>query len=124
VFWCLDEFGPMSLMPHPGRHWAAISGRNADPDRDPRAPDGERPTTATTPPAPARRLQPDRRQAVRARQARQEARGFLEFCRYLRTLHPLTTRIAIICDNFSPHLATKKDARVGGWAAGNNVEIA
>ena len=32
----------------------------------------------------------------------------------LRTLHPPATRIAIICDNFSPHLTTKKDARVGG----------
>jgi hypothetical protein len=33
-------------------------------------------------------------------------------------------RIAIICDNFSPHLTTKKDASVGDWAAANNVEIA
>ena len=29
---------------------------------------------------------------------------FLEFCRYLRSLYPPATRIAIICDNFSPHL--------------------
>ena len=49
---------------------------------------------------------------------------FLEFCRYLRSLYPLTTRIAIICDNFSPHLTTRKDARVGAWAKANNVEIA
>jgi hypothetical protein len=33
-------------------------------------------------------------------------------------------RIAIICDNFSPHLTTARDGRVGAWAAGNNVEIA
>jgi hypothetical protein len=33
-------------------------------------------------------------------------------------------RIAIICDNFSPHLTTKKCQRVGTWAAANNVEIA
>jgi hypothetical protein len=26
---------------------------------------------------------------------------FLEFCRYLRSLYPPATRIAIICDNFS-----------------------
>jgi hypothetical protein len=38
---------------------------------------------------------------------------FLEFCRYLRSLHPIDVRIAIICDNFSPHLTTKKDKRVG-----------
>jgi hypothetical protein len=33
-------------------------------------------------------------------------------------------RIAIICDNFSPHLSTRKDRRVGPWAAANNIEIA
>jgi transposase len=49
---------------------------------------------------------------------------FLEFCRYLRSLYPATTRIAIICDNFSPHLTTAKDGRVGHWAAANNTEIA
>jgi hypothetical protein len=49
---------------------------------------------------------------------------FLEFCRYLRTLYPPATRIAIICDNFSPHLTTARDGRVGAWAAASNVEIA
>jgi hypothetical protein len=32
--------------------------------------------------------------------------------------------MAIICDNFSPHLTTAKDGRVGAWAAANNVELA
>lgn len=27
-------------------------------------------------------------------------------------------------DNFSPHLTTKKDSRVGDWAAANNVGLA
>lgn len=27
-------------------------------------------------------------------------------------------------DNFSPHLTTKKDNRLGDWAAANNVEFA
>ena len=49
---------------------------------------------------------------------------FLEFCRYLRSLYPQSTRIAIICDNFSPHLTTASDTRVGAWAAANNTEIA
>jgi transposase len=49
---------------------------------------------------------------------------FLEFCRYLRTLYPSSTRIAIICDNFSPHLTTRRDGRVGAWATANNAEIA
>ena len=49
---------------------------------------------------------------------------FLAFCRYLRSLHPPEVRIAIVLDNFSPHLSTKKDRRVGQWAAANNVELA
>jgi transposase len=58
---------------------------------------------------------------VKARKTRVQ---FLEFCRYLRSLHPRHVRIAIICDNFSPHLSTKKDSRVGDWAEASNVEIA
>jgi transposase len=42
----------------------------------------------------------------------------------LRSLCPRTTTIAIICDNFSPHLTTRKDKRAGQWAAASNVEIA
>ncbi|WTO41200.1 hypothetical protein OG399_43435 [Streptomyces achromogenes] len=49
---------------------------------------------------------------------------FLEFCRYLRSLYPPEIRIAIVLDNFSPHLTTKKDSRVGDWASANNVELA
>ncbi len=48
---------------------------------------------------------------------------FLAFCRYLRSLHPAEVRIAIGCDNVSPHLSTKTDTRVGDWAAANNVEL-
>src|SRR5215472_11216472 len=49
---------------------------------------------------------------------------FLQFCRYLRSLYPPDVKIAIVCDNFSPHLTTRKDKRVGQWAAANNAEIA
>ncbi len=49
---------------------------------------------------------------------------FLELCRYLRTLYPAHIRIAIVCDNVSPHLTTKECQRVATWAAANNVEIA
>jgi hypothetical protein len=49
---------------------------------------------------------------------------FLEFCRYLRSLHPAEMRIAIVRDNFSPHLTTRKDKRAGDRAAASNVEIA
>ena len=34
------------------------------------------------------------------------------------------TEIAIVLDNFSPHLTTKKDPRVREWAKANNVELA
>ena len=58
---------------------------------------------------------------VKTRKGRTE---FLAFCRYLRSLHPPEVRIAIVLDNFSPHLSTKNDPRVGDWAAANNVELA
>ena len=29
-----------------------------------------------------------------------------------------------VCDNYSPHLSTRKDKRVGQWAAASNTEIA
>ena len=58
---------------------------------------------------------------VKTRKGRTE---FLAFCRYLRSLHPVQVRIAIVCDNFSPHLSTRTDPRVGEWAAANNVELA
>ena len=49
---------------------------------------------------------------------------FLEFCRYLRSLYPPEARIAIVMDNYSPHVSTKKDSRVGEWAEANNLELA
>jgi transposase len=55
---------------------------------------------------------------------RKKRAHFLEFCRYLRSLYPPGVRIAIVCDNYSPHLTTKVDTSVGDWAEANNVEIA
>jgi transposase len=49
---------------------------------------------------------------------------FLAFVRYLRSLHPPEVRIGIVPDDFSPHLSTKKDRRVGEWVAANSVELA
>jgi transposase len=124
VIFCVDEFGPLSLQPRPGRQWAAVSGKNAEPGRAPR---------------PRMRATYTRTQGVRHLLAaydlhedklyghvrpRKTRTRFLEFCRYLRSLHPPAVRIAIICDNFSPHLTTARDSRVGAWAAASNVEIA
>ncbi|MGW8885959.1 IS630 family transposase [Streptomyces sp. NPDC055749] len=126
VVFCLDEFGPLNLMPHPGRQWAERGGNHKDPDREPRR---------------RRRATYNRYGGVRhlfaaLDLAKNKLYGhikpikrrtqFLEFCRYLRALYPSTVRIAIVCDNFSfsPHLTTKRCQRVAIWAAANNVEIA
>ncbi|WSD72116.1 helix-turn-helix domain-containing protein [Streptomyces sp. NBC_01591] len=36
VVFCMDEFGPLNLMPHPGRQWAEPGGRRKRPDHEPR----------------------------------------------------------------------------------------
>ncbi|MDF3290667.1 transposase [Streptomyces sp. RB6PN23] len=43
---------------------------------------------------------------------------------FRRSLHPLDVRMAIVCDNHSPHLTTKRCQRVGTRAAADNVELA
>jgi len=82
------------------------------------------PTGAPPGAAPVRRLPAGRGQAVWDIKPRKTRARVLEFCRYPRSLYPPSIRIAIVCDNFSPHLTTKKDKHVGQWAAANNVEIA
>lgn len=120
----MDEFGPLNLQPSPGKQWAPVAAGKGDRDAPRRRwrratytrPHGMRHLLA------AYDLSTDKLYGhVKERKSRTE---FLAFCRYLRSLHPMTTRIAIVMDNFSPHLSTKKDARVGQWAAANNVELA
>ncbi|QIZ01059.1 IS630 family transposase [Streptomyces sp. S1D4-11] len=124
VIFCLDEFGPLNLQPHAGRQWAARSGKHKDPDREPRP---RRRATYTRPHGvrhlfAAYDLSKDRLYG-HIKKTRNRSK-LLEFCRYLRSLCPPEVRIAIVLDNFSPHLTTKKDTRVGDWAAANNVEFA
>ncbi len=124
VIFCVDEFGPLNLQPRPGCQWAAVSGKGKEAGRAPR---------------PRMRATYTRTAGVRHLFAAYElgedklyghikprkTRGrFLEFCRYLRALYPPDVRIAVVCDNFSPHLSTAKDGRVGAWASENNTEIA
>ncbi len=121
---CVDEFGPLNLQPRPGHQWARRAGTAREP--------GE-------PPRPRRRATYHRTSGIRhlsgaldltsgkmyGHVKRHKRRAqFLEFCRYLRSLYPPQVRIAIICDNYSPHLTTRKDKRVGNWAMANNTEIA
>jgi transposase len=42
---CVDEFGPLNLQPHPGRQWAPVGGKHAEPGR---AGDVERSTSGRT----------------------------------------------------------------------------
>ena len=120
VVLCMDEFGPLNLQPHPGRQWAEVGGGGASPRRRRRAtftrPHGVRHLLA------AYDLATDKLYGhVKTSKGRTE---FLAFCRYLRSLYPRTVRIAIVLDNFAPHLSTKRDPRVGQWAKANNVELA
>jgi transposase len=121
---CFDEFGPLNLQPHPGKQWAPAG--SADGDRN--APRRRRRRATYTRPNGVRHLMAgydlstDRLYGhVTTKKGRTE---FLAFMRYLRTLHPTKVRIAIVLDNFSPHLSTKNDRRIAEWAESNNVELA
>ncbi len=126
VVLCMDEFGPLNLLPRPGKQWAPVVARKDKGSTD-------------SPRRRRRRATYKRTQGVRHLMAALDLRTdkiyghvklnknrttFLAFCRYLRSLYPPEVRIAIVLDNFSPHLSTKKDQRVSEWAAANNVELA
>jgi transposase len=126
VVFSFDEFGPLNLLPRAGKQWAPVVSRKSK--------------GSTSSPRRRRiRATYKRTQGVRHLLAaldmnrdrlyghikvNKKRTTFLEFCRYLRSLYPPEVRIAIVMDNFSPHLSTKKDGRVGAWAAANNVELA
>jgi len=117
---CLDEFGPLNLQPHPGRQWACHGGRGHVRRRRRRAtfkrPHGVRHMFA------AYDLRADKLYGhIKDRKRRGE---FLASLRYVRSLHPEHKRLAIILDNFSPHLTTKTDTRVGDYADAHNIELA
>jgi transposase len=121
---CMDEFGPLNLQPHPGKQWAPQARGKGNPH----SPRRRRRRATYKRPHGVRHLfagydlSSDKLYGhITARKGRTE---FLAFCRYLRSLHPPHVRIAIVLDNFSPHLSTKTDTRVGDWAAANNVELA
>ena len=124
VILCMDEFGPLNLLPRPGKQWAPIAAKGGG---------------GATPRRRRRRATYNRNDGVRHLLAAYDLgkdkiyghikttknrTKFLEFCRYLRSLYPPEVRIAIVMDNFSPHLSTRTDQRVGVWAAANNVELA
>jgi hypothetical protein len=126
VVFSMDEFAPLNLLPRAGKQWAPVVRRRSK---------------GSTSGPRRRRLRAtySRTKGVRHLLAALDMNAdklyghiktdkkrttFLAFCRYLCSLYPPEVRIAIVCDNFSPHLSTKKDSRVGDWAAANNVELA
>ncbi len=124
MVFCVDEFGPLNLQPQPGRQWAPVARGKGDPA----APRRRRRRATYTRPHGVRHLFAAldlARDRLYGHVTRRKGRTqFLAFCRYLRSLYPADVRLGIVCDNLSPHLSTKTDARVGTWAAANNVEIA
>jgi transposase len=124
VVFCMDEFGPLNLQPHPGKQWAPVAAGKGDVDQ----PRRRRRRATYTRPHGVRHLMAgydlstDRLYGHVVNHKHRPA--FLAFVKHLRSLHPIEVRIAIVLDNFSPHLSTRKDRRVGEWAAANNVELA
>ena len=126
IVFCMDEFGPLNLLAPTGQAVGACGdqgrqgiGQGAEAETAPgdlHACSGVRHLMA------ALNLMTDHMFGhVKTNKNRTT---FLAFCRYLRSLYPPEVRIAIVMDNFSPHLSTKQDQRVGNWAAENNVELA
>jgi transposase len=126
VVFSMDEFGPLNLLPRAGKQWAPVVSRRSK-------------GSTSSPRRRRRRATYTRTQGVRHLlaaldlnrdqlyghvKANKNRTTFLAFCRYLRSLYPPEVRIAIVSDNYSPHLSTNKDGRVGDWAAANNVELA
>ena len=124
VIICIDEFGPLNLQPHPGRQWAPIAAGTGNVE----TPRRRRRRATYTRPHGVRHMMGaydlNRDRLYGHIVVRKDRTAFLRFLRYVRSMYPPDVRIGIVLDNFSPHLSTKKDRRVGEWAAANNVELA
>ena len=123
---CMDEFGPLNLLPRPGKHWApvAVAGRRSDTE--------DRVVGVDAPPTPAT-------QGVRHLMAaydlnedkiyghiktKKDRTTFLEFCRYLRSLYP-PGFASPSCSTTSVPICRPRETRGSGdWAEDNNVELA
>jgi DDE superfamily endonuclease len=117
---CIDQFGPLNLQPHPGRQWNDPRRRWAT-TSPPAAGDLHPPARGA---APAGRLRPLPRRLYGHVKPRKRRGEFLVFLRYVRSLYPPGVRLGLVLDNYSPHLSTRDDPRVGQWAAANNVDLA
>lgn len=111
VVFCMDEFGPLNLQPHPGRQWAELGGKHKDPERDPRL----RRRATYTRPYGVRHLfaayDLGKNKLYGHIKKTKNRSKFPEFCRYMRSLYVAYVRIAIVCDDYSPHPTTKRCRR-------------
>jgi hypothetical protein len=98
---CVDEFGPLNLLPRAGKQWAPAARlrRNGAKRRRRRATytrtEGVRRLFAA--------LDLNRDKLYGHVKERKHRTNFLAFCKYLRSLYPDPVHIAIVLDNFSPH---------------------
>ena len=116
---CFDEFGPLNLQPHPGRQWAERDAKAARPLQGPSAPDAGHLHPAPRGAPPDRRLRPRRpTSSTGTSRPRRDGPSSSPSAATSAPCYPPQVRIAIVLDNFSPHLSTKIDARVGDWARG------
>lgn len=124
VIVCVDEFGPLNLQPHPGHQWAPTAVGKGDVDQ----PRRRRRRATYNRPHGVRHMMGaydlNRDRLYGHIVTKKDRTAFLRFLRYIRSWYPPDVRIGIVLDNFSPHLSTKKDCRVGEWAEANNVELA
>lgn len=105
---CVDEFGPLNLMPRPGRGWFPArrpSSLRATYHRY----GGVRQMFGALDPTTGRML-------YRSRD-RKRWQEFLDFLRQLR--RRFAGKLYVVCDNFSPH----KRRDVTAWCEGNDVEL-
>jgi transposase len=106
---CVDEFGPLNLIPRPGRGWF----RKGQPAR-------RRATYTRT--AGVRHmfgaLDLASGQLFYRFRDRKRWTEFLDFCRQLRRRFP-TGRLYLICDNYGAH----QKAEVLAWCAAHDVEL-
>ncbi len=121
---CMDEFGPLNLLPRRGHQWAPVAAGKGDPA----APRRRRRRATYHRDGGVKHLMAAldlNRDRMHGRIVDHKNRdAFLSFVTHLRAQYPPQVRIAIVMDNFSPHLSTRVDDRVGVWAKDNNVELA
>jgi transposase len=154
VVFCVDEFGPLNLQPHPGKQWAPVAAGRAIPARrvggagGRRSPDPTVSATCSPPTTWAGTGSMGTSSPARAASSSWRSAAISGRCISPRCGSPsCSTKVVRSCDSMpgmtgicwpssscppttrtgwrvSPHLSTKKDQRVGDWAAANNVELA